>query len=55
MWKTIFKNTKEGGGSKGSMPPIFFYLRIIFLAAELKGGHITELGKSGEEGCVCVY
>jgi hypothetical protein len=29
-------------------------LRIIFLATELKRGHIKKLGKSSEEGCMYI-
>ena len=47
-------NSYLGGGVRGQCPPIFFYLRIMFLATELKTGHIKELGKCGEDGCMYI-
>ena len=57
MWTTIFKNAKvpiivTSGWIQCPHPPIFFYLRIIFLATVLKRGNIKELGKSDDEGCM---
>ena len=60
MWTTIFRNTKVpiiviwGGQGVNAPPPIFFYLRIMFLATELKTGRIKELGKCGEDGCMYI-
>jgi len=59
MWTTIFKNVKvpiivTWGGGQCPPPNIFLLKNNFFLATELKRGHIIELGKCDEEGCMYI-
>jgi len=51
--KCPHKRNLWGGGGANALPPQYFlYLRIVFLATNLKTGKQKKRGESGEKRCM---